>query len=178
MRFRRVLGTLAAAGLFAGLGAGSATAQPAATTARTYHLYNNTYDIPNSVRAGTSFYADAWYMQDSPVRISVVYYDTSIWSRVAGTDRGFSVSWLNPVTHRWQASTSSDGSLSLPPGASFTMLPHHWYKIQFKITVGKGVRSGIWHIGEEANGVMGPNGTAAPWFDRLTGPDRTTRVHH
>jgi hypothetical protein len=176
MRFRRILGALAAAGLFVGVGAGSAAARPAPASARVYHLYNDTYAIPGSVRAGTSFYAYAWYMQDSPAKISVVFYYADIWSQVAATDRGFSVSWLNPVTRRWQASTND--SLSLPPGASFTMVPHDWYKIQFKVTVGTGVRPGTWHIGGQANGVMATNGGAAPWFQRLNGPDRTTRVHH
>ncbi|MFJ3310540.1 hypothetical protein ACIPSA_47780 [Streptomyces sp. NPDC086549] len=66
---------------------------------------------------------------------------------------GSPFSWLNAVTHRWQASTltwSEGSSPGLPP----TLRPDDprhdapapWYKIQLKITVGKAVRSGTWHL--------------------------------
>ncbi|WP_042388385.1 hypothetical protein [Streptacidiphilus melanogenes] len=180
MRWKRALTALAAAGMFVGLGAGAATAQSAAGS-RTYHMYNNTYGIPASVKAGTTFYADAWYMQNSPVRVSAVSYGLSVWSLAARTDRGFTVSWLNPVTHRWQASTgtwSQGAELQFvpTPANGVAMVPHKWYKIQFKITVGKNVPVGTWHLNEATDGIV-TQGTA-PHLEWLAGPDRAMRVHH
>ena len=182
MRWKRAMAALATAGIFTGLGAGTATAQPASASSHVYQLYTNTYSIPTSVKAGTSFYADAWYMQDSPERLGTTMFELGIWSSSASTDRGFSVSWLNPVTRRWQASNetwSSGARLDLLPGDPYgvTMLPHHWYKIQFKVTVGKNVRPGTWHLGADVNGITGPNGKPAPMLEWLGSADRLMRVH-
>ena len=180
MRWKPVLGLLSAAGILAGLGTGTATAQPSSTSSKLYQLYTNTYGIPKSVKAGTTFYADAWYMQDSPVWTSVTMYELLAWSKSAPTDRGLTVSWLNPLTHHWQASTlaSWEESRLTLPGLGFSMAPHRWYKVQFKITVGKAVRSGTWHLSSQVNGIMGPNGTQAPDMQWLGNGDRLMRVYH
>jgi hypothetical protein len=183
MRWKRAIAALATAGIFTGLGAGAATAQPVSASSHLYQIYTNTYGIPKSVKAGTTFYADAWYMQDSPVRLGALDYSLIAWSYSTSTAHGFTVSWLNPVTHRWQASTQTDweGSLLslIPEGPyGFTMLPHHWYKIQFKVTVGKNVHPGTWHLSTSVDGITGPNGTQAPPMEWLGSPDRLMRVRH
>lgn len=183
MRWKRSLIALAAAGLSVGLGTSTAAAQPVtAHTSHQYSIYTNTYGIPASVKAGTTFYADAWYMQNSPERLGTTSYDLEIWSYSASTDRGFTVSWLNPVTHRWEASNETwSGGVSLSLGAGnplgLTMLPHHWYKIQFKVSVGKNVHLGTWHLGAQADGIVGPNGTAAPMLGWANSPARILGVH-
>jgi hypothetical protein len=182
MRWKRAMAALAAAGIFAGLGTGTAAAQQPHTT-KTYHYYTNTYGIPTSVKAGTSFYADAWYMQDSPVRLDTTEYDLAIWSGSASTDRGFTVSWFNPITHRWQASNGEQswtGGKALIVGYTqgFTMLPHHWYEIRFKVTVGKNVHPGTWHLGASVGMLIGLNGTYAPPMQWSGTPLRLLNVHH
>ncbi|SEK95246.1 hypothetical protein SAMN05414137_104392 [Streptacidiphilus jiangxiensis] len=129
---KRVLGVLAAAGMLLGLGATPAGAAPT-YIGKQHHIYSKLYGVPTSERTGSTFYANAWYMQDSSEVLGALGYRLSLWSPSAGTDRGFSVSWLNPQTHKWQTSSRTDfeGSIlwiSLPLG--LPMAPHRWYKIE------------------------------------------------
>ena len=57
------------------------------------------------------------------------------------------------------------------------MLSHHWYKMQFKVTVGKNVRLGTRHLAADVNGITWQPGTPQPTLEWLGTPDRLMCLH-
>ncbi|MEZ0095729.1 hypothetical protein [Streptacidiphilus sp. EB129] len=113
-------------------------------------FYTNTQWVPRTVRAGSTVYIRTWYMERSKDTLVAQDFGLDLWNR-ATPIRGVSVSWLNPLTHRWQASTYTDhhGYFALGLQKEPTLLavaPGRWAHIDVRITFSKSAYKGTWHI--------------------------------
>ncbi|QMU79583.1 hypothetical protein GXW83_31630 [Streptacidiphilus sp. PB12-B1b] len=145
-----MLGLAAAAALLGFVPGGTATASAASAPGPVGALYSSTVGVPGSVRAGTTVSLHTWYMERSRYSMAATDFLVSVWSGQTASEKGLSVSWLNPLTHRWQAvgrTGYSDFGLSLDSAPThLTLAPGRWARIDFRITFGASTRPGTWHV--------------------------------
>ncbi|MFC5910352.1 hypothetical protein [Streptacidiphilus monticola] len=131
------------------MAAAPASAHAATPTPMAGWSYANTIGLPHSMKEGRAYYAHTWYRQTSKYTLVNLAAELTIWTST-NTQRGVSVDWLNPATHRWQHAqyqyfgfyelNSADGSwLALVP-------PGKWARLDFRITFTTAAKTGTWHV--------------------------------
>ncbi|MFC5910230.1 hypothetical protein [Streptacidiphilus monticola] len=90
-----------------------------------------------------------WYRQTSKYTLENFAAALGVWTSTS-TQRGISVDWLNPATHRWQhANYDAFGTYTLAAaGNSYLALvaPGKWARIDFRIKFTTAARTGTWHV--------------------------------
>jgi hypothetical protein len=154
----RALGAIAvmlAAGLF-----GIAAPQSAQASGPYMHqvgdLYASSVGVPTSAKRGQTIQFRAWYMQRSneilvPASDQVVVWNPALRKGKQDYGWGATVAWLNPVTHKWQASDfSTNGGnqqwLFLPEVMQLRQPSGVWRYVDIRITFSRTARTGTWHI--------------------------------
>ncbi|MBF9072651.1 hypothetical protein [Streptacidiphilus fuscans] len=155
----RSAGLLAAAGLLvAGLGATAPAAQAltrataVAAPSAAGNLYESVAHVPTSVKRGQSIVFPIWFMQRSPDNMQVLADGL----RVAnGSSTGVQVSWLDPATNRWEASTGNWGTadshyLQLPSASHLLYSSGYWGHVFVRITFTSRAPLGSWYVAPNA----------------------------
>lgn len=181
-RIRRTVG-LAAAATLLGFAPGVTSSAAAASPSKPIGAaYSSTVGVPSSVRAGTTVYMHTWYMEKSPDSIAAQDFIVSVRSLSTSSEAGISVSWLNPITGRWQAvnrSGSADFGLFLETEPThLTLAPGKWARIDFRITFGNSAHLGSWSVAPHVpNGYVMLNSHGAPVAGYLSfAPTRSFNV--
>jgi len=147
-RIRRTAVLAVAAGLFAVLPGTVGTAQAAAPHAVGTE-YESMKGVPSTLKRGSTIAVTLWYMQRSPDTMLVLDEDVDVWGP-GDHNAGVSVSWLNPATNRWQASSSStaygDHFLALPQRPQLRYRSGFWAHVDARITFSASARTGSWQI--------------------------------
>ena len=154
-----------AAGLLALLPGTVAIATPAPPNLPVGTLYTAAKGIPASVKRGQTINLVIWYMQRSKDVLVPVQDQVTLWNPNGVNARGSSapgvtVSWLNPVTGRWQPSNwitdhNTEQYLVLPATPEIKVTSGYWAHVDARITFSSSAALGTWHVMPEgANGYM------------------------
>jgi hypothetical protein len=156
--------------------ASTATHTPAPASAGTAphaigHEISWTHGIPSTAKRGQTITFTLWCNQNSPDRMEVWDYDLSVGNLAnpgMGQLKGLTLSFLNPLTDRWQKPAYADqnGTLEFELGGRGVILPPKWSgHVDMRITFGASARLGTWTIDPaagsytliNAHGVDDPN---------------------
>ncbi|MBC3840573.1 hypothetical protein GXW82_10835 [Streptacidiphilus sp. 4-A2] len=115
--------------------------------------------MPHTAKQGQTINMVMWYHQNSGLRMVLDGACLSMWNFSApGTrqNKGVTVSWLSPVTHKWVPSTSVDDNgtweLDLSQTPTVIVASNYWAHIDVRITFSRSSYTGTWHVGPEPAG--------------------------
>lgn len=175
-RFRRATAAAAvtaaaALGLLPMTQASAAPAQTAAprTAVAKGHmvgvLYNWDHGIPAKVKRGSTITVSFWYRQTSHEVMAVGGYGMGLWNSGNWTMKGVTVTWLDPLTHRWEKPTYIDPNhlpeFDLPQQAGKVLVkPGTVGHTSVRVTFNGNARLGAWRAvgGISWYSLLGSNG--------------------
>ncbi|QMU70102.1 hypothetical protein [Streptacidiphilus sp. P02-A3a] len=115
--------------------------------------------LPASVERGHSVTLTLWYMQRSPDYLYPGTFELDLYNP-AGVNKygssapGVSVTWLDPVTGRWEASDYRYNNASVQgfevPGTKLRYGSGYWAHVQVRVAFNGTVPLGTWHLASYA----------------------------
>ncbi|RAG81547.1 hypothetical protein DN069_32345 [Streptacidiphilus pinicola] len=155
----KVTGALVALGaVFAAIGPVAASDATAQTYAGSLH-YGYITGIPHAVHRGQTITIELWFRQSSPYVVDAVSYGLYLYDPVGvgvkgSAASGASVTWLNPVTHRWERGFALDHNTHQiwdAPGLNGIAVPSgKWNHIFARVTFSHSVKLGTWTLETDA----------------------------
>ncbi len=157
-RAAALVGATAALALAAGTGpaqavsARPATAQsrvPALNPGEVGTLRIGEAGLPSHIKIGQTITMTVWFDQNSRYLFDIGGYETGVWSPYyPGSDgKGMTVSYLSPVTNRWENSPAAAyGNFWFSPESAVYVRPNYWGHIKVRITFTAHARLGTWYV--------------------------------
>jgi hypothetical protein len=103
--------------------------------------------LPSTVRIGQTVSVNVWFEQNSRDLFEIGGYGTGVWSPYYPNGKGLTVSYLSPVTNRWENSPEgADGSFDFAPERAVYVRPNTWAVIKLRITFTSRARLGAWYL--------------------------------
>jgi hypothetical protein len=119
-------------------------------------LWDTSVGIPKVAKRGQTIEFHTWFIQHSHDTVledsdQVVVWNPALSRRTQDWGWGATVTWLDPVTHKWvPSSLALNGNaqqwLILPTTPQVRIPPGRWEYIDIKITFSKTARTGTWLI--------------------------------
>ncbi len=111
--------------------------------------------VPRTVQRGHTVTFTMWYMQRSSVYIYPGAFTVDLWNpkginRYGSSAPGVHITWLDPVTKQWKATSLNEESGSeqtlVVPGTSLRYGSGYWAHVEVRITFGMTAPLGTWHF--------------------------------
>jgi hypothetical protein len=110
--------------------------------------------VPASLNAGGTINLTMYYSQNSHDTLNPIMFGLEMWNMAApgtGQSHGVTVSWLNPLTQAWQASTGVDGNgtwtLDISTAAQKVLVkPNTTAAVHLRITLSGSAYHGTYHV--------------------------------
>jgi hypothetical protein len=156
MRYRYVVAAVAAGALCTAVGQASAatpgsTGRPAAVVAHEVGtLKTAEKGLPHTVKRGHTVTVTFSYSQNSHDVLGVSTYGMGLWYAGDWRYHGVAVTWLDPLTHRWEKPGSLADQLpefNVPgPGYRLRLKPGATGRLTLRIAFAKNAHLGAWRL--------------------------------